>query len=191
MKFWRSAMAVAVFLFASWSNPATADQYGIAQEVFKSSGEAGKYFDQAYGYALFPNIGKGGFIVGAAYGPGKVYRGNKAVGETSVVQLNVGFLAGGKVYSEIIFLRDKKAFDEFTDGNFEFNAQASATALTASASVEAGSTGASATMSATESLASTSPTKWVDGMAVFTIAKGGFMYNVSVAGQKFSYTPLE
>jgi lipid-binding SYLF domain-containing protein len=105
-----------------------------------------------------------------------------------MTQVSVGFQAGGQAYSQIIFFQDKRAFDEFTAGNFQFDANASAVAITAAATGKAGTTGASATASGGKKDATTAGT-YYKGMAVFTIVKGGAMYEISVAGQKFSYKP--
>ena len=126
-----------------------------------------KFFDKAHGYAVFPTVGKGGIGIGGAYGEGKVYRQGKYIGTTSLSQLTFGFQLGGQAYSEVIFFGSRAALDKFTAGNFEFSAQASAVAVTAGASADADYDG---------------------GLAVFTIAKGGLMYEASVGGQKFSYT---
>ena len=111
------------------------------------------------------------------------------IGDTSITQLSIGFQAGGQAYSEIIFFQDKAALERFTAGNFELSATAEAIAITASVSATAGTTGASATASATKNDAATTDAAYTDGMAVFTVAKGGLMYEASVAGQKFSYKP--
>ena len=103
-----------------------------------------------------------------------------------MVQLSVGFQAGGQAYSQIVFFKDKRAYDEFTSGNFEFGAGASAVAITAAASAQAGSAGTSAGASVTKDQARTEG-DFVKGMAVFTIAKGGLMYEAALAGQKFSF----
>ena len=110
------------------------------------------------------------------------------VGDTSLTQLSVGFQAGGQAFSEIIFFENKAALDIFTAGNFEMAATAQATAITASASASAGSTGASATASAKKDEAATAG-EYYKGMSVFTVAKGGLMYEASIAGQKFTYKP--
>lgn len=124
------------------------------------------FFDEAYGYAVFPTVGKGGIGIGGAYGKGKVYRKGKQIGRTKLMQATIGFQLGGQAYREIIFFKDKKALDHFTSGNFEFSAQASAVAVTAGAATDA---------------------DYSDGVAVFTLPKGGLMYEASVGGQKFSY----
>lgn len=106
-----------------------------------------------------------------------------------MTQLTVGLQLGGQAFSQIIFFEDKRAFDEFTNGNFEFGAQATAVAITAGASAAATTTGDSASASGGKHDATTVG-KYHNGMATFTVAKGGLMYEASVGGQKFSYTPL-
>jgi lipid-binding SYLF domain-containing protein len=176
----------ALFGFAAIT--AHADEYDDALATFKKAEATSEFFPKAYGYALFPTIGKGGLVVGAAHGDGRVFRKGTYVGDTTVTQLSVGFQAGGEAYSEIIFLENQAAFDKFATGKFEMSATAQATAITANVSASAGTTGASATASADKSDAAATGT-YNDGMAVFTIAKGGLMYEASIAGQKFSYKP--
>jgi lipid-binding SYLF domain-containing protein len=163
-----------------------ADEYSDAVDTFKKAGESAKFFDKSYGYAVFPTIGKGGLGVGAAHGSGKVYEQGKYIGDTSMTQVSIGLQAGGQAYSQIVFFEDKRSLDEFTSGNFEFGAGVSAVAITAGASGSVGTTGTSAGASGGKDDASTKG-KYHKGMAVFTIAKGGLMYEASVAGQKFKY----
>ena len=138
--------------------------------AFKNSDPDMKvFFDKAYGFAVFPTIGKGGFGIGGAYGKGKVYKKGKLIGSSTMAQLTIGFQLGGQAYREIIFFKDKKALEHFTGGNFEFGAQASAIAVTAGASADAA---------------------YSDGVAVFTLPKGGLMYEASIGGQKFSFDPM-
>ena len=137
----------------------------------------------------FPTIGKGGLVVGAAHGSGRVYEKGRAIGETSMTQVSVGFQAGGQAYSEIIFFKDKRALQEFTSGNFEFSADASAVAITAGASASAATTGAGAGANGGKKDATTAG-GYCKGMAVFIIAKGGLTYREAVAGQRFSYKAL-
>ena len=168
--------------------PAWADDYQDTINVFRKAGQSGTFFSKAYGYAVFPTIGKGGAGIGGAYGKGRVYEKGKYVGNTSMAQLTVGLQLGGEVYSEIIFFQDQRAFKEFTNGNFEFGADAQAVAITASASAKASSTGASAGASATKNAATTAG-GYHKGRATFPVAKGGLMYEASIGGQKFSYEP--
>ncbi len=168
---------------------AWADEYSDTIVVFANAGESGEFFKKSYGYAVFPSVGKGGFVVGAAHGDGRVYVGGTAVGESQVTQLSVGFQAGGQVYSQIIFFEDKRAFEEFSSGNFEFGAEASAVAITAAASASAGTEGNTATASGGRHDAATAGA-YKKGMAVFTVAKGGLMYAAALGGQKYSYKPL-
>ncbi|KPK55939.1 MAG: hypothetical protein AMS22_02850 [Thiotrichales bacterium SG8_50] len=158
-------------------------------KIFNDSPVVQPYFANAYGYAVFPTIGKGGIGIGGAHGKGQVYQGGKVTGTTSMTQLTIGLQLGGQAYSQLIFFEDKRAYDEFTSGNFEFGAQASAVAITAGATAQAstGGTGASATAGGTAGKQSASYQK---GMAVFTHAKGGLMYEASIGGQKFSFEPV-
>ena len=105
-----------------------------------------------------------------------------------MTQLSIGFQLGGQGYSEIIFFRDERSYKEFTSGNFEFGADASAVAITLAAEAKASSTGASAGASATKHDATTAG-EYHKGMATFTIIKGGLMYEAAIAGQKFNYKP--
>jgi len=165
-----------------------ADDYTDAIQLFKNAGQSKAYFDNSYGFAVFPGIGKGGFIVGGAHGNGRVYRKGVWVGDASMTQVSVGLQAGGQAYSMIIFFEDERAFKEFTSGSFEFGADAGAVAITAAAGVSAGTRGASAGASGGMKDAVTAG-KYYKGMAVFTIVKGGAMYEASVSGQKFSFKP--
>jgi lipid-binding SYLF domain-containing protein len=175
-----------LLLLASPFASAFADDYADTIKMFRNAGESAKFFHRSYGYAVFPTIGKGGAVVGAAYGSGRVYVKGRRVGDTSMTQVSVGPQLGGQGYSQIIFFQDKRAFSEFTGGYFEFGAQASAIAITAGAEVQATTGGAGAGASGTPSHATTA-SRYDGGMAVFTIAKGGLMVEASLAGQKFSY----
>ena len=170
--------------------PAQADEYSDTINAFRNAGESGKFFDSAYGYAVFPTVGKAGFVIGGSYGKGQVYRGGKVTGKTSVVEGSIGFQLGGEAFSEIIFFQDKRALDEFTNGNFEFGAEAQATAITAAAGASANTSGSSATASGGKNNATTAGGSYNKGMATFTITKGGLMYEATVGGQKFSFTKL-
>ena len=178
-------------LFALPFGSALADEdaakYSSALKTFQDAGESGSFFSNSHGYALFPSIGKGGIGIGGAYGKGRVYAGGKQTGDTSMSQLSVGFQLGAQAYSQIIFFEDQRSYDEFTSGNFEFSADASAVAITAGASASAGSTGSAAGASAGKSDA-TARGAYHKGMATFTVAKGGLMYEAVLAGQKFKYT---
>lgn len=175
-------------LIAAPLGHAWADEFADTIDIFRNAGESGDYFDTSYGYAVFPTIGKGGIGIGGAYGKGRVYAGGKYVGDTSMTQVTVGFQLGGEAYSQIIFFEDQRAYEEFTSGNFEFAATASAVAITAGASAAATTTGSSAGASGGKHDATTKSPGYYKGMAVFTVAKGGLMYEASIGGQKFSYT---
>ena len=175
-------------MLLSWAALSSADEYTDAIGLFKNAGQSSTFFQHSYGYAVFPTIGKGGLVVGGAHGTGHVYKHGAYVGDSSMTQISVGFQAGGQAYSQIIFFEDQRSFDEFTKGNFEFGADVNAVAITAAAGASAGTTGASADASGGMKDAKTAG-HYYKGAAVFTIVKGGAMYQATVAGQKFSYSP--
>jgi lipid-binding SYLF domain-containing protein len=184
----KAVVLVSTMLLAA--GPALADKYSDTISLFKNAGQSGTFFDKCYGYAVFPTIGKAGFGIGGAHGDGRVYEKGKQVGKTKMTQLSIGFQAGAQGYSQMIFFQDKRAFDEFTSGNFEFGANASAVVITAAASGSAATSGSTAAASGGKKDAATAA-EYHKGMAVFIIAKGGLMYEASVSGQKFSYQPLK
>lgn len=124
-------------------------------------------FKSAYGYVIFPNIGKGGLIVGGAGGKGTVYEKGSAIGKAKMVQVTVGAQAGGQAYREVIFFENKAAMDRFKENKLEFTGQVSAVAAKSGASLNA---------------------KYSDGVLVFTEERGGLMAEATVGGQKFNYT---
>lgn len=172
-----------------WMSVSVADTDSTRDTIalFKHAGQSAAFFDKSYGYAVFPTVGKAGFVVGGAYGRGRVYSQGNYIGTASMTQMSVGLQAGAEGYSEIVFFEDKRALDEFTAGSFEFDAGASVVAVTAGASASAGTTGVSESASGGKRDAATAGA-YRKGVAVFTIVKGGLMYDASVAGQKFSYT---
>jgi lipid-binding SYLF domain-containing protein len=178
--------ACVLFLLSLSFAHAAADDYDDTIKVFRDAGQSGAFFAKSYGYAVFPTIGKGGLVVGGAHGSGRVYEKGNYVGDTSMTQVSVGAQLGGEAYSEIIFFEDKRAFDEFVTGQFEFSAQAQAVAITAGASATAGTSGSTAGASGNKNTATTAGA-YYKGMAIFSVAKGGLMYEASIAGQKFSY----
>ncbi|MGA8709366.1 MAG: YSC84-related protein [Steroidobacteraceae bacterium] len=182
------ATALLVALLSLSTGVARATTYPEAISLFKSAGASAAYFSRSHAYAVFPSVGAGALGVGGAFGRGHVYVHGRYVGDAKMTQLSVGFQAGGKSYSEIIFFEDKRSLDEFESGSFAFGADASVVAITAGANADAATNGTSTGASAGERDAITRG-KYTNGMAVFTIAKGGLMAAAAVAGQKFSYEP--
>jgi lipid-binding SYLF domain-containing protein len=187
MKLIPRALAVCAALTLSISAFA-AGNYHDTIELFKNAGESSSFFSKSFAYAVFPTIGEGAVGVGGARGKGHVYVHGKWVGDVTMDQVSVGLQLGGKAFSQIIFFEDKRALDEFESGSFEFGADASAVAITAGAGVSAGTNGTDAGMSGGMKDATTHG-HYQKGVVVFTIAKGGLMGQLAVAGQKFSYTP--
>jgi len=136
----------------------------------KADPSMGNLFKNSHGYAIFPNVGKGGVGVGGAAGKGAVYEKGKAIGIAQMVQITVGAQAGGQAYREIIFFENKDALERFTDNKVEFSGQASAIAAKMGASANA---------------------NYRSGVVVFSQEKGGLMLEASLGGQKFTYKPLK
>jgi lipid-binding SYLF domain-containing protein len=126
-----------------------------------------EFLQSSAGYVVFPGIGKGGLVVGAAHGDGVVFVGGRPVGRATLNQVSVGAQVGGQEYSEIIFFQTPQVLSSFEKGQFTMAAQASAVALKAGAAAQA---------------------KYQNGVAVFTATKGGLMAEASIGGQKFSFT---
>ncbi len=125
-----------------------------------------RFFEKSHGYVVFPNVGKGAWVIGGAWGKGAAFEGGDITGYASITQISIGFSAGGQSFSELIFFQNEKSYANFKNGKFELAAQASAIAATAGASTDV---------------------DYSKGVAVFTIPKGGLMVDASVGGQKIAY----
>ena len=145
------------------------DAEAAKEEFLKTDALMKKLFDEAYAYVLFPNIGKGGIGVGGAAGNGIVYENGKRIGKASMRQVNIGFQFGGQAYREVIFFENSETLERFKENKVELSAQVSAIAV---------KTGAAATA------------KYADGVMIFTQQKGGLMYEATVGGQKFKFSPF-
>lgn len=124
-------------------------------------------FNSAYGYVIFPNVGKGGIGIGGAAGNGIVYEKGNIIGKAKLTQVSIGFQFGGQSYREVIFFESKADLNRFKENKIEFSAQASAVAVTAGVSANV---------------------KYKEGVMIFTQQKGGLMYEASIGGQKFNYS---
>lgn len=157
--------------WAAWDPMQEQKEKAAVEETITKFKEADSsmevFFDKAYGYVVFPGIGKGGFIIGGGHGDGWVYEKGIHIGRATVTQLTVGAQIGGQSYSEIIFFADKATLDAFKQGNWELSAQASAIMVKQGASKDA---------------------SYDNGVAVFTMPRKGAMAEASVGAQKFKYT---
>jgi lipid-binding SYLF domain-containing protein len=147
------------------------DQVKQAIQLFKSDdSKIVKLFESAYGYVVFPSIGKGAVGIGGAAGDGQVFEKGTLIGTARMTQITIGAQLGGQTFSEVIFFETKDALDAFRSSEWAMSAGVSAVAAAESASADA---------------------KYKNGVLVFTIAKGGLMFEASVGGQKFKFTPLD
>ena len=141
----------------------------VAVSEFKESDTTiAAFFEKAHAYAIFPRVTKGAAGIGAAHGNGVVYQNGRLIGYADLTQVNVGFQLGGQSFSQVIFFEDERALRRFQRGTLEFSANASAVA------VESG-------------VAATND--YSDGVAVFSMIRGGLMYEASIGGQDFDYRP--
>jgi lipid-binding SYLF domain-containing protein len=180
-------LLVITVLVSGFSKLAYADSYSHSIEVFKKSPAVQLFFENAYGYAVFPIVGKVGVGIGGAYGKGQVYRREQVTGTARLYKASIGFQLGGQVFSEIIFFEDNRAYDEFTSGNFEFDAAASAVAITAAVQTKVGTQGVTGGASAGPATGIQGYTNYRKGTAVFVHTKGGLMFEAAIGGQKFSF----
>ena len=182
-----------VVLLSMATTIAVADDEGTytqAVKNFRDQPAAAEFFKNSYAYVIFPTIGKGGIGIGAAFGKGRAYRGDSHVGDVTMAQVSFGWQLGGQAYSEIIFFQNADVFNSFSDGDFQFGADASAVALTAGVQASATTKGATASAGKSAENTENSAAVWYRGMAVFTIAKGGLMYQATIGGQGFGYEAL-
>ena len=128
-----------------------------------------KHFKSSAGYVIFPNVGKGGLIIGGASGNGILYEKGEAMGMADLKKLNIGLQAGGQAVIEVIFFQNEEALSRFKDGKFEFAAEASAVIADEGASKDV---------------------NYDHGVMVFALPKAGLMADASVGGQKFGYKPF-
>jgi lipid-binding SYLF domain-containing protein len=135
----------------------------------KTAPDLGAMFQRAAGYAVFPGVGKGGYVVGGAHGTGVLFENGAPTGKVKLNQVSVGAQWGGEEYAEVIFLETPGAVADFKNGKLKMSANASAVAVTAGASAAA---------------------RYKDGVAIVTKVKGGAMAEAAVGGQKFSFEPL-
>jgi lipid-binding SYLF domain-containing protein len=167
------------------------EDYSQTINEFQIIDAVAPYFDSAYGYVVWRRIARGGLGIGAATGRGQVYRGGEVTGFSRLIDITIGFQAGGQAYKQIIFFEDQRAYDEFASGGFQFDAQASAVAVTASAQATAGTSGTQASAGVGGPAGAVAATGYVRGLQVFTMAIGGLMYQASIGGQKYNFSPVE
>ena len=165
-----SGLAALVALPSATRAEATVKEADAALAALKKADPSlKKFFGKSAGYAVFPNVAKGGLVIGGAGGSGFLYEGGKPVGKTTMSQATIGAQIGGQAYYEIVFFETKESLAAFKKGEWTMAAQVSAVALKSGASANA---------------------EYKDGVAVFTLTKAGAMAEASVGGQKFSYEPL-
>lgn len=176
MKMFRLMAVMSMMLFVGVAIGQTKSDKKLMQDavkakktLLKTDSGLERFFDTSAGYVIFPNVGKGGFIIGGASGNGVVYENGDVIGLANLKKLNIGLQAGGQAIIEVIFFETPVDLARFKEGKFQFAAEASAVALKSGIAVNA---------------------KYKDGVAVFALPKAGLMADASVGGQKFTYDPF-
>lgn len=143
------------------------EQASTTLEIMKGrDAKLSELLDTAEGYVVFPEIGKGGALVGGAFGRGVVYEHGQPIGYVELNQASFGAQLGAQTFSELIVCRERDALLRIKTDNFDLGASASAVALTSGAAAAA---------------------QFEGGVAVFVMPRGGLMVDVSVSGQKINY----
>ncbi len=176
MKTIRLAGWIATFMLAGAVAATAADPDRLSSDVgdtvqmFRTSNpRLQRLFDTAYGYAVFPSVGKGAIGIGGAEGRGEVFEKGALIGTAKLTQATVGAQLGAQSYSEVIFFESPKALDDFRDGKTALSADLSGTIAADGAGAEA---------------------KYQHGVLVDTMQRSGLMFEASIGGQHFSFTPL-
>lgn len=186
----RGLLAAALLATSPMAFPQEVQDFSETISLFRAIPQVAPYFDSAYGYAVWRTIGRGGIGIGGATGRGQVYVGGQVTGFSRLIDISIGFQLGGQAYRQIIFFQNEAAYNNFTRGNFEFDAAASAVAVTAGAQASSGTAGSQASAGASGTGQAAAAGAYQMGMRIFTIATGGLMYQATIAGQKYSFTPV-
>ena len=134
--------------------------------MVKANPTVGGFFGTSYGYAIFPKITKGAFVVGGAGGKGLVFEQGIVVGQSTLMQATIGAQVGGQQYSEFILFENKAALDRFKNKKFKFAGEVSAVAW---------------------DKADSRNIHYQNGVAVYTYSNKGLMAEASIGAQKFKY----
>ncbi len=173
-------MVLSQFCYAGWdptlvdsgdSKQNQAQTKEVISRFLAANSKLNIYFNNAYGYAVFLNVKKGGFLLGGAIGNGTLYERRKAIGLVYLKQMSFGLQLGGQVLSELIFFKDREALDKFKAGGVKVSAQASV-------------------VGGKDNYRSTN-LDYSDGVAIFTLANSGIMAEAAIGGQHFKFRPYD
>ncbi len=152
-----------------WNPELINDSNEALKTMLEKTPKLESFYNESYGYVVFPKITKAGITIGGAMGNGIVFRDNKVVGSSKLKQATLGLQFGGQQYTEVIFFENEASFNKFINGKLKFDGQASAVAIKAGASIDVA---------------------YQEGVSVFTMPKGGLMYEASLGGQHFQYKAI-
>lgn len=175
-KLYTPFLAMILFVFASCGSASktgedlVSDAQDARNTIMQEHPNTAEMFTQAEAYAIFPNVGKGAYVIGGASGNGVVYQNGNVIGYADLKQVDIGLQAGGKSFIEVIFFENEAALNDFKSGSYELDASASAVIL---------EKGVSRNL------------EFQDGVSIITKPKAGAMAGVSVGGQRFTYQPAQ
>lgn len=173
---YKPLFVLALLLFASCGSLQNTEQdlrsdaADAREKLRQDYPNAAEMMENSAAYAIFPNVGKGAYIIGGASGNGVVYKNNAIIGYSDLKQLDIGLQAGGKAFIEVLFFESDAALERFKDGSYELGANATAVILDKGVSRNI---------------------DFEDGVAVVTLPKAGAMAGVSVGGQRFTFQPRQ
>ncbi|OEU21544.1 hypothetical protein FRACYDRAFT_235168 [Fragilariopsis cylindrus CCMP1102] len=141
-------------------------------ESFNNQETCKAYFENAYGYVIFElitnswNCFEGDVCILNNEDTNNNDNKYGKVGTSKMLQASIGPQLGGQVYKMIIFFETERDYQHFiSTDNFEFGVDAKVVA----------------------SISNT--LQYMKGMAIFTSTIGGLMYEATLSGQKYNFTP--
>jgi lipid-binding SYLF domain-containing protein len=171
------AAVIAALAPACASTPKTPQEVHTAQnkasstlaEMRQKDPSIAPVLNSAYAYAVFPEIGKAGFIAGGSSGSGILYEHGSPTGNVKLTQASLGAQAGAQTFAELVILHNQDEVNKLKNGSFDLGANVNAVVLKQGA-------------------AATTPT--TRGTTVFVMPRGGAMVDISVAGQQIKFEPF-
>lgn len=138
---------------------------GALERMKAKNPQLEKVLNSAFGYAVFPTVGKATAVLGGAFGRGEVFEKDRVIGYAGLVQVTLGLQIGGQTYHELLIFENRHALDAFKRSKVAFAANASAVMIKAGASAARGSGEARA----------------------LVFSEGGMMAEAGIGAQKFIF----
>jgi len=143
------------------------DVQGALQAIIEANPRFEKIVDQAYGYAVFPEVGRASLVLGGSYGKGEVFERGKLIGYAGIGQMTLGVQAGGGTLTVLVIFANEAGLNRFKQGRMGFAANASVAIIKAGAGA----------------------TNQYKGDQVFVFSEGGLLIEAAIGVQKFVFRP--